>query len=470
MSTASAERRIFGNRTLNLRSIKAIGYDMDYTLIHYRVEEWERRAFDHVRARLSDRGWPVADLSFDPDEVIRGLTIDLELGNLVKPTRFGYVIRAAHGTRILAFEELRDAYEGTFVDLGEERFVFLNTMFSMSEASLFSQLVDLADAGRLPGVLGYPDLYEVINAEMGEAHMAGRLKEEIAANPEPFVVDDPDVVLTLRDQREAGKRLLLITNSDWAYTRHIMAYAFDRHMPDGTWRDLFDTIVVAADKPSFFSRTMPLYRVVDEDAALLQPHLGELEPGAVYVGGCAPRIEESLGLAGGDILYVGDHLYADVSVSKDVLRWRTALILRELEDEVGGQLAFADGEAALAELMREKEALETRLASARLDRLRSRSGHADPVGDPSDAGAAIDELSKALATLDERIAPLAKQASVLANPHWGPLMRSGSDKSLFARQVERYADVYTSRVSNFLHATPFAYLRAARGTLPHEVS
>jgi hypothetical protein len=34
--------------------------------------------------------------------------------------------------------------------------------------------------------------------------------------------------------------------------------------------------------------------------------------------------------------------------------------------------------------------------------------------------------------------------------------------------VERYADIYTSRVSNLLAETPFAYLRAARGSLPHD--
>ena len=47
-------------------------------------------------------------------------------------------------------------------------------------------------------------------------------------------------------------------------------------------------------------------------------------------------------------------------------------------------------------------------------------------------------------------------------------MRAGNDKSLFARQVERYADVYTSRVSNLRYETPYAYLRAARGSLPHD--
>jgi hypothetical protein len=37
----SPERGVYCSRTLNLRSIKAIGYDMDYTLIHYDVNAWE---------------------------------------------------------------------------------------------------------------------------------------------------------------------------------------------------------------------------------------------------------------------------------------------------------------------------------------------------------------------------------------------------------------------------------------------
>jgi hypothetical protein len=47
-------------------------------------------------------------------------------------------------------------------------------------------------------------------------------------------------------------------------------------------------------------------------------------------------------------------------------------------------------------------------------------------------------------------------------------MRAGNDKSHMARQVERHADIYMSRVSNLMHATPFAYFRAPRGSLPHD--
>ncbi|MEF8940542.1 MAG: 5'-nucleotidase domain-containing protein, partial [Salinivenus sp.] len=37
MDEIDAARGLFCNRTLNLRGIQAIGYDMDYTLIHYHM-------------------------------------------------------------------------------------------------------------------------------------------------------------------------------------------------------------------------------------------------------------------------------------------------------------------------------------------------------------------------------------------------------------------------------------------------
>jgi hypothetical protein len=70
--------------------------------------------------------------------------------------------------------------------------------------------------------------------------------------------------------------------------------------------------------------------------------------------------------------------------------------------------------------------------------------------------------------LDHEIAPLAEASGRLVNENWGPLLRAGNDKSLFASQIEASADVYTARVSNFLHYTPFVYLRSRRGSLPHD--
>lgn len=95
----SDNRSIFCSRTLNLRSIRAIGYDMDYTLINYDVDAWEGRAYTYGLETLREQGIPVEGLSFDPQLVIRGLIMDKEKGNLIKVDRFGLVKRAMHGTR-----------------------------------------------------------------------------------------------------------------------------------------------------------------------------------------------------------------------------------------------------------------------------------------------------------------------------------------------------------------------------------
>jgi len=304
------------------------------------------------------------------------------------------------------------------------------------------------------------DTYRVVDEALTVAHQGGALKAAILADKERFVDLDPDIAATLNEQRLAGKRLVLITNSDWAYTKEMMPYCFDRFVPEGeTWRSLFDVVIVSANKPTFFTETNPIYRVVDEDESLLLPHYGMLEPGHVYFGGNARIVEDSLNLDGGQPLYVGDHLFGDVHVSKDVLRWRTALIARELENEIRDAIDFADQQVELESMMADKIAIDRDQARLRLAKL---------AGGGREVNSELSAVTAKAVRLDDKIAPLARAAGELGNETWGPLMRAGNDKSLFARQVERYADVYTSRVSNFRSETPFAYLRAARGSLPHD--
>jgi HAD superfamily 5'-nucleotidase-like hydrolase len=460
-------RRVFANRTLNLGSIAAIGFDMDYTLVHYRVEEWERAAFAHARARLVARGWPVEGMEFSPTAFTLGLVVDQELGNIVKANRFGFVRRAAHGTRMLGFDEQREAYSRVIVDLAEPRWYFMNTLFSLSEACLFANLVDLVDAGRLPPQVGYDEAFRAVRASLDAAHMEGELKEEVTRDPERFVVLDEEAALALRDLKQAGKKLLVITNSEWSYMQSMMSHAFDR-FAGGSWRALFDVVIAQARKPEFFTGNAPIFEVVDE-RGLLRPSRGPLHAGGAYLGGNARLVEQLVGQPGENILYVGDHIYADVHVTKSLLRWRTALILRELEDEIAAIEAFRPKQAELDRLMAEKERLEWEYDELRTGLARHDAGYGPALSVPaSTVKRRMAELRRSLDALDGRVGPLSRDASELVNERWGPPMRAGNDKSHLARQVERYADVYTSRVANLLHATPFGYLRSPRGTLPHD--
>lgn len=462
-------RRIFSNRTLNMRSIKAVGYDMDYTLIHYHVESWERRAYEHTKARLAALGMPVESLEFDPAMFIRGLVIDNELGNIVKANRFGYIKRAFHGTRPLDFEAQRAVYSRTMVDLAEPRWQFMNTLFSLSEACLYAQLVDKLDRGELLSALGYLDLYKLVRESVDEAHLEGELKANIMAQPDDFVALDPEAPLALLDQKRAGKKLLLITNSGWAYCRAMMSYAFDRFLPDSMkWEDLFDLIVVEAKKPRFFIAENPIFTIAN-DEGLLRPVAGRMGEGRRFLGGHATLIEQRLGLSGDEILYVGDHIYGDVNVSKKVLRWRTALIVRELEEDIEALDRSGDTLARLERMMSEKEALEAELCQVRLGLQRKQHGYGPTDSRSEEAlNEEITRLRAAIIQLDDNIRPLALESAKLHSKHWGLLMRTGKDKSHLARQVERHADIYTSRVSNFLYSTPFAFMRSLRGTLPHD--
>jgi HAD superfamily 5'-nucleotidase-like hydrolase len=370
---------------------------------------------------------------------------------------------------MLEFDEHRELYGRVLVDLREPRWDFMNTQFSLSAASLYAHAVELLDARRLEGVLSYGQLYRIIRAALDEEHLLGALKPEIMDGPEAFVDLDPDLPLALLDLRHAGKKLLLITNSSWEYTQAMMTYACDQFLPDcNSWRSLFDMVIVSARKPRFFSIESPVYEVVG--AGLLRPQHRRLEVGKIYEGGHAGMVEEALGLSGAEILYVGDHIFADVTASKSMLRWRTALVVGELAREIQASEAFRPRERELAALMEEKERLDHSQAVLRLEQQRLEAGYgpSGPAASADEIGDRLQSLRTELLELDGRIAPLAKAASELGNVRWGPLMRAGNDKSHFARQVEQNADIYMSGVSSLLGHTPFAFLRAPRGSLPHD--
>ncbi len=122
-------------------------------------------------------------------------------------------------------------------------------------------------------------------------------------------------------------------------------------------------------------------------------------------------------------------------------------------------------------MMQKKERLEADFSQLRLELQRMQQGYGPCcLHAPRELRQMMAQLHDEIETLDERISPLARASGGLLNPNWGLLMRTGIDKSHMARQIERYADIYTSRVSNFLHLTPFAFLRSRRGSLPHDLS
>ncbi|KAG4133325.1 hypothetical protein ERO13_D08G089800v2 [Gossypium hirsutum] len=97
----------------------------------------------------------------------------------------------------------------------------------------------------------------------------------------------------------------------------------------------------------------PLYEVVT-DEGLMRPCF-KTRTGGLYSGGSAQMVENSLNIHGDVILYVGDHIYTDVSQSKVHLRWRMALICRELEEEYKALIHSRGPRATVVELINQNE-------------------------------------------------------------------------------------------------------------------
>jgi HAD superfamily 5'-nucleotidase-like hydrolase len=300
---------------------------------------------------------------------------------MVKVDRFGLIKRAMHGTRRLSIRETHSVYGRQLVDLRESRWLFLNTLFSVSEGCLYAQLVELLDTGELNitdqsgeplPTLTYEQLFNAVSKALFKAHVEGRLKADVMNDPERYVELDNELPLALLDQREAGKKLALITNSDWQYTKTMMSQVMDRFLPKGlTWRHLFDVIIVSSRKPAFFSQTMPLYEIVTEDGMMREKF--RMKEGRIYSGGNAGMVEKLFNCDSDDVMYVGDHIFTDVNIAKAYMRWRTALIVREVEEEV---IAIDRGRQAtqeLSDLVKAKEQCANILNHLRTELHRYRS-------------------------------------------------------------------------------------------------
>jgi hypothetical protein len=120
-------------------------------------------------------------------------------------------------------------------------------------------------------------------------------------------------------------------------------------------------------------------------------------------------------------------------------------------------------------MMTQKAERERQQAQLRLQVQREEQGYGPQSGGSlAELCQHIDEINQEISDLDARIGPLAQEAGMLFNPRWGLLTRAGYDKSYLTRLLEGYADIYMTRVSNFLYQTPFAYLRSTRSSLPHD--
>ena len=476
--------RVFCNRNLRLDQIEMIGFDMDYTIARYHQDKLEQLSIELTLGKLIDRhGYPPAirELSFDPTWAIRGLVVDRELGNVFKMDRHAYVGRVYHGTTELSSEQRKAVYHNDKINLSADRFEWIDTLFGLPEVAMYTSMVDWYDRER-PGEVSYAKLFTDIRMAIDEAHRDDTLKSVIKASLGDYIVHDEQLAETLHKFRSSGKRLFLLTNSLWDYTDAVMKFLLDgQRKAYPSWRNYFDVVIVGGAKPAFFNDKRPFVQVDPSTGALLDAPVKTLQRDRVYQGGNVVTFEEMTAVGGERCLYIGDHIYGDILRLRKQHMWRTAMVLQELDRDISVSDRHDGLQRDLELLDRRQRNLESEvdfqsLRQKKIQRLLEERG--DELAPATRAKleevrrqtrASLDSLRNRSQLMREEVAALDGHIDRALNPHWGSCLREGNENSRFGEQVNDYADLYTSKVSNFAGYSPLRYFQAPRRPMPHEV-
>lgn len=457
-------QKVFVNRTLNMRKIKYIGLDMDHTLVRYNSKAFEELAHQIMLKKLVEqKNYPQAVLllKFDFDLAIRGLVIDRKKGNLLKVSRHSAIRASYHGTKPIDFATQQKLYKSIYIDLGEsQNYIAIDTAFSISIATLYAQLVDLKDGAHNAEMPEYEAIANDLMSVLDQAHADGSLKTVVAKDLARFIVKDPETVAGLERYIRHGKKIFVLTNSDYAYTKLLLDYAINPFLKDHkSWLDLFEIVVTLAAKPRFFLESTRFLKV-DPANGTMTNFEGKLEKG-VYQGGHAMKFTNDLGLEGDDILYIGDHIYGDILRLKKSVNWRTALVVEELEVELESAKKAEPCFAEIRSYMDQKEPLELELVNIISTKIET--------GKEAD-DSRVAYLQATITDLDKKISQLIRSQQSVFNRHWGEVFRAGNEESYFAHQVDRFACVYMAKISDLLELSPRMYFRASRRPLAHELA
>ena len=464
-------RRIFTNRTLRMETIRHVGFDLDWTLADYDHDSMSELAFEMTLERLVERGYPekILRAEFRSAFCRRGLILDTEKGTVLKMNRHRYVGRAHYGRIYLNREERSELYRREPINPNSKRFHFVDTLFELPEVNIFAEVVELARKKEIPRP-DFRQLFQDVRQAIDSIHADGTLKARILADLDRYLPRDPDLALALVRMRRGGRRLSLITNSEWYYTQGLCEHLFRDCLPGvDHWRDLFDLVIVEARKPAFFRRPAPFQQLDDKGQPIGKVDVPEW--GGCYSGGSREHLMRLLGVPGEQVLYVGDHIYGDIVSSKLTSTWRTALVVRELEDELKVRSEMASQQrhlevlrAELAHLGQRMDDLEDVLHLHR--DLGLPEAHDEPPADRIEEH--LNSLRDEHHAMRQHASRLQERISRALNPHWGSLFKQGSNKSLFGSQVNDFACVYTSRVSNFAFYGSQHYFRVMLDPMMHE--
>ena len=438
LATTAPPEQVFANRDLRMSDVKVIGFDYDYTLASY-TNELNSFTYDRAKEHLMERShYPAITTSYDPSFALRGLLFDRRTGYLVKLSYARAVAQdaASLGRRRLSPEEWQRAY-GPALHCDPQRvsedMSQFNDLFALSEVCLLADVVQLALDNGI--AFDASALAEDVAKAISHVHISGALHDAVAADPATYLHPIKDFGALLSSLRAAGKELFVLTNSPIPMLETGMTYLLGE-----AWQQYFDVVVASARKPKFWRRDQP-FRAVHSGGFTKWSRASprDLELNRVLLGGSLAELSRLTGW-GSEVLYVGDHVHADLREPRRQ-GWATAAIVREIEHEL--DVISSTEYQNLHDRSVEADSLLTRVQA---------------LGD-----------APALDALEAEREAIRVRMRRLHNENFGSVFRHRADATAYAFALKQHADIYTSRLEHLLSCADSTRFYPTRcKLLPHD--
>ncbi|OEL30160.1 5'-nucleotidase domain-containing protein [Dichanthelium oligosanthes] len=224
----------------------------------------------------------------------------------------------------------------------------------------------------------------------------------------------------------------------------VFCFSEDKHFDGNSWRELFDVVIAQANKPTFYNSDHP-FRVYDtQKDTLAFTAVDKFLPDQVYYHGCLKSFLQITKWRGPEVIYFGDHLLSDLR-GPSKAGWRTAAVIQELEDEI--EIQNSDG---------------YRFQQAKLSIIHDLLGKVHATVVSTEKGqvyrALLDELNA------ERRQCRSGMRDLFNSSFGATFLTDTGRESSFAYHIHQYADIYTSKLENFLSYAPESWLHP-----PHDI-
>lgn len=453
-SNRISTKQVFSNNEIDLNEIDIYGFDYDYTLACYNTNLYTL-IFNLAKDLLVQKyNYPkeIKDLQYLHEFPIRGLHFDKRNGWLMKIDSYHNIQLGTVycGMRPVDDSKVKMFYNGTHVSI--EDIGYSNTtatmhhyidLFCLPEICLVALLIEYFMNKNI--TFSADNLFEDVQNVINILHRTELLHVSIANSIEKYLLPiDSNVYSSIKHDshrlqefftrlQRSGKQIFLITNSSYWFVDVGMKLICSED-----WQKYFDVIVCNARKPSFFMSRLKPFRLYDPEAKLkLWNKVEYLERGNIYCEGNLFQLLELTKWTNKKVLYFGDNLYSDLAQPFLKYGWRTGAIINELKEEIKTQNS-QDYQKTITWLLN----LENLIQKLMLIQV-------NELDDTSTQFFLLERNEIEKKWFQER-SKLRYTAKNMFNPYFGSLFRTHQNPSFFSRRLSRFADIYTSNLSNLL--------------------